>query len=270
MKEEIHHKIEAYLQGRMSASELKTFEEELNTNAVLKEEVALYKAINLHVMDIDDDQEVFEDSPYKQELTKYISSDEGRTLDNRLLTIGQKYHDQTKPEKTFSIHKKGVIYFLMATAAMLAIVFGTSIFTEPSGADLYASYYTPEELPSFKTRSDETSVLKKATTYFNASKIKEASIAFNTYIEISKEPDPLVYIYTGLIQAEQGHLEQAIEQFTLLENADTIDTSKALWYKVLIYLKFEEKAKAKETLLLILQDTNNFKYKEAQKLLGEV
>ena len=80
----------------------------------------------------------------------------------------------------------------------------------------------------------------------------------------------MVYVYTGLIYSEKENLEKAIEQFDLLENAQSLDRSRAVWYKALTYLKFDKVAKAKEMLTRILEDPSNYNYKEAKELLEKL
>ena len=91
------------------------------------------------------------------------------------------------------------------------------------------------------------------------------------YIDKQDEDlEPLVYIYSGLIYAEKNNLTKAIEQFTILEKSNTIDSSRSLWYKVLVYLKFDKKKEAKNVLIILLEDIDNYKYEEAKELLGKL
>ena len=73
-----------------------------------------------------------------------------------------------------------------------------------------------------------------------------------------------------MIQAEQGNLNTAIKQFEILENLGIEDSSRALWYKALIYLKFNKKAEAEELLNTIVLKASNYKYKKAKELLDEL
>ncbi len=94
---------------------------------------------------------------------------------------------------------------------------------------------------------------------------------FQEYINThTEEINPLVYIYTELIYSEKNELDKAVREFQILENSNSIDSSRALWYKALTYLKFDKTTKGKEILLRILKDSTNYKYKEAKELLGKL
>jgi hypothetical protein len=79
-----------------------------------------------------------------------------------------------------------------------------------------------------------------------------------------------VYVYTGLIYSEKENLQESIAQFDLLEKSQSLDRSRALWYKALTYLKFDKVAEAKAMLTSILEDPSNYNYKEAKELLEKL
>ena len=270
MEEERYHNIEAYLSGTMSDEALTTFDAELSVDVDLKEEVTLYKAINFHLTGVENDQETFVKSAYKQSLGHFVQSEEGQLTDTQLKTIGDRYHRSAKKKNKGSITKSRTLYLILSSAAVFAFIFITVLNKKASGTDLYASYFNPKELPSFTTRGDGGILLAKATSSFAESRFPEALDGFNTYLKEQDAFNPLVYIYTGLIQAEQGDIEKAIAQFELLENANTIDKSKALWYKALTYLKFEKKTIAKKVLGEIIENPANYKFKEAQELIKKL
>jgi len=270
MEEKIYHKIEAYLSGTMSDKDILEFEATLQNDTILKEEVELYKAINFHLTEVEDDQEVFTESPYKRTLGNFVGSEEGRALDIQLKSIGEHYHLSEEKKNKKRSNRSRLTYLLVSSAAVFVFVLIVLTNKQTAESDLFASYYNPDDLPSFVTRGDGNSPLAEATANFNASKWEEALKDFNRYIKEEEEFNPLVFIYTGLIQMEQGNLKEAIQQFELLENADTIDTSKALWYKTLTYLKFNKRAEAKIILAKILKNSANYKFKEAQKLLKDI
>lgn len=270
MEEKVYHNIQSYLGGTMSANVLMAFEEELKTNSELREEVELYKSIIYHLKDIDNEEEVFSDTTYKQTLTSFVTSEEGHELDVKLKAIGKAYHTTSKKKAKQKTKKSRVIYFALSTAAVFAVVFSMLNFGNTSGVDLYNSYYESSDLPSFVSRGEEKTLLSKATISFNTLQLDKALQQFTDYIDKKEDVNPLVFIYTGLIKAEQGDIQLAIQQFDLLENSNAIDKSKALWFKALTYLRFEQKPKAKAVLQTIISDSNNFKFKEAKELLEKI
>ncbi len=263
---EIHEQIERFLSGAMSDVEMKQFQKEMIGNSALQEEVALYQSINFHLNEDVEDDTISDNSEYNRKLKEYIGSEQGEKIQAILLEEKYKYHNGLSQNKS----SKRIFYYVASTAA--AVVFVISFFfLKYSEKDLYADYYKIEELPSFTSRSGKSSLLTSAKSNFRNKQFDKSLSDFNEYIEKDAEGvDPLIYIYTGLIYSEKNELEKAIEQLTLLENSDNIDNTRAFWYKVLVYLKFDKKVEAKEMLSFILKDPNNYKYKEAKEILEKL
>ncbi len=266
MEEHVYKRIEAYISGNMSAEDAQQFESEMATQPDLKEEVALYTSINHHLTETE-----FEDTnyntTYKKEIDTYIESEEGKALKKKLLKVKEAYKATSQEEAPTS--KTRPLYYILSIAAVVILVFGL-LFTGNSNTDLYTDYYQSSELPSFTSRSDETSLLSKASLAFKNNDLDTSLSDFKEYLSVSKEIDPLVYVYTGLIHAEKGNLEKAIAQFDLLETSQSLDNSRALWYKALTYIKFDESTRAKEILTTLLENPSNYKYTEAKELLDKL
>ncbi|WP_299439771.1 hypothetical protein [uncultured Aquimarina sp.] len=267
MEEEMYMKIEKYFSGHMPKEEMIQFQKEIDTNTILKEEVTLYKAINFHLSDTAYEDDSFYNTDYKKKLDTYIKSDTGKKIKENLLNARAEQEQRPKNNKSSS---KRFLYVAISTAAMVLLIFGF-LFIDGSEKDLFAEYYKVEELPSFTSRSGKTSLLSTAKSNFRATNFDAALSNFEEYILVSdKDLDPLVFIYTSLIYAEKNDLKKAIEQLTILENSNSIDRSRSLWYKALVYLKFEKKSEAKKTLNVLLENENNYKYLEAKKLLEKL
>ncbi len=265
MEEEVYKKIEAYLSGRMSTEDTHQFELEVASKPDLKDELALYKSITHHLTNTSDEDAAGYDSKHKKEIEAYIQSEEGKAIKKKLLKINEDYKTTSKKENP----KRRSLYYVVSLAAIFVLLFGL-FFTSNSNADLYTDYYKPSELPSFTSRSDQASLLSKASTAFKEGNLDISLTSFQEYNITAKEINPLVYVYTGLIYSEKGNLEEAIKQLDLLENSQSLDNSRALWYKALTYLKFDKSTNAKETLISIIRDSTNYKYKEAKELLAKL
>lgn len=268
MEEDIHKKIEAYLSKAMTEDEITQFEKDIAANTELKEEVILYKSLNHHLTDTTYDDDSFFDGAHKKEIETYIQSEEGEAIKKRLLKVKEDYMSTSAMEKP-KVKTRSLYYILSAVAAVI-LLFGL-LFTRNSNISLYNDYYQISELPSFISRSDESSLTSKATSYFKKGDLDNSLTSFKEYIEnAGKDVDPRVYIYTGIIYSEKENLKEAIAQFDLLEKSKSLDRSRALWYKTLTYLKFDKTSEVKETLALILKDSTNYKYAEAKELLGKL
>lgn len=266
MEEDIYIKIEAYLGGSMTHDEVVQFEKDIATNAALKDEVTLYKSLNHHLTDTTYDDDSFSDTAYKKEIETYIQSDEGNAIKKKLLKVKEDYTVTSEKEKP----KIRSLYYILSAAAAVILLFGL-LFTGNSNASLYTDYYQTGDLPSFTNRSDQATLIAKATAYFKEGDFDTSLSSFQEYIEeVGKDIDPRVHIYTGLIYSEKKDLQKAITEFDLLETSESLDHSRALWYKALTYLKFDKTAEAKEMLDRILKDSTNYKYTEAKELLGKL
>ena len=265
MEEEVYKKIEAYLSGSMPAEDAKQFEAEIASQPQLKEEVTLYKSINHHLTGTSDDDDSLSGVAYKKEIDAYIQSEEGEAIKKKLLKVKEDYKVTSGKSKP----KTRSLYYILSAAAAVILLFGL-FFTGNSNESLYTDYYQTSDLPSFTNRSDPASVLSTASTAFKEGNLDTSLTTFQEYLSAGKEVDPLVYVYTGLIYSKKENLEKAIEQFDLLENAQSLDRSRAVWYKALTYLKFDKVAKAKEMLTRILEDPSNYNYKEAKELLEKL
>lgn len=264
-EEEVHKKIEAYLSESMPKKEAQQFELEVASQPYLKKELALYKSMTHHLTNTSDQDTTQYGIKYKKEIDAYIQSEEGKAIKKKLSKVKEDY--KTTSEKKNS--KIRPLYYLLSAVAVLVLLFGI-FFTGNSNENLYKAYYQSTELPSFTSRSDQASLLSKGSTTFKEGKLDVSLTSFQEYITIGKGVNPLVYVYTGLIYSEKGNLEEAITQLDLLENSQSLDSSRALWYKALTYVKFDRLINAKQALRAILDDPSNYKYSEAKELLEKL
>lgn len=266
MEEHIYKKIEAYISGRMSEEETKQFELEMASRPELKEEVTLYTSINHHLTDTTFEDESFSDSAHKKEIETYLKSQEATDIKKKLSRVQEDYMATSSKKKP----KIRPLYYIVSAAAVLLLLFGL-LFPLQSNTNIYKDYYQTSELPSFTSRSDQKSLLSEASTSFKNGDVDKALTDFKKYIvNANSEIDPLVYIYTGLIYSEKGNLKDAIAQLHLLEKSNSLDRSRALWYKALVYIKFDHVSEAKEILNKILENPTNYKYNTAKELLDKL
>lgn len=268
MKE--HTEIENYITGNMSARALAQFEKRLGKDEDLAEEVSLQSSINLHLIDKSylDDNPIFDKKP----ILNFLKSEEATKLKSTLTKINDNYQTSTTKIKGDKI-KNQVLYFLISTAAILIIAIFTFNYTNSgSSNELYASYHKVEDLPSFQTRSSKFGNLMSASQLYREGSYEEALILFDNYTSNTptSETNKLVFIYKALIWSEKGDLGKAIEQLDLLQYSNSIDNGRALWYKALVFIKFDKRDNAKDILLNILKNPQNYKFKEANDLLSKV
>lgn len=160
----------------------------------------------------------------------------------------------------------------MTSIAAVVLLFAGVYFSSSSSnnSELYASYYTSSDLPSFTTRSGDDNLLSKATTSYRGEDYDKALSLFETYIKTSDAVDPLAYIYTGMIYAEKNQLDASISQLELLEKSNSIDAERAYWFKALVYLKFDDKQSAIKNLKVLQSSKSNYKKTQVNDLLDEL
>jgi len=258
------HHIERYLSGDMTTQEKKKFLQEVKNDAALKEALELEDGLRKHLKGDFETAKLFQQSSYKKELSNFISSPDGR-FSKIKIKEAQDLYFKSKVSKTKWVR------IITTSAAILMILFGLFyMFTQPSSENLYAQYYDPTDLPSFTQRTDKTNKLSAITQSFKDEQWLKTQEEIDVYLNSATQINPLVYIYQGLTSTEQGNLPDAISAYERLENAETIDASRAFWFKALTYLKFNNKEKATEVLQTITQDQNNYKYREAVILLNKL
>ncbi|WP_299244998.1 hypothetical protein [uncultured Aquimarina sp.] len=257
--------IDDYLSGAMSASEKKAFEERVANDSVLAEELKLQKDMQIIYEDqewLQGDTEALQTEKATQ-LKSFYESEEATNIKSAIQEVIAENRSESK-NKTF---------WFIGIAASIAVLITVSLFVfkDNNYDELYASYIHMDEIPSLVTRGEDTNkLLENAQLLFEDKKYKEATESFAAYHAKETAIDPLSYIYSGIAYIELNKFDEAIAQFELLADSNTLQSKKANWYKALVFLKQKNKAKLKDILQMIILNKNNYKYKEAQELLEEI
>ncbi|WP_299439705.1 hypothetical protein [uncultured Aquimarina sp.] len=257
--------IDDYLSGTMSTSEKEVFEEKLRTDTELAKELKLQRDM-LAVYDdqewLEGDKEILKTDKATQ-LKSFYESDEAASLKSTINEVISENRSNSQ-NKTF---------WFIGVAASIAVLISVSLFVfkDTNYDELYASYVHIDEIPSLVTRGEDANkILEKAQLLFEDKKYQKATESFAAYHKKETAIDPLSYIYNGIAYTELNKFDEALAQFELLGNSNTLQSKKTNWYKALVFLKQKRKRKLKDVLQTILSDTSNYKYKEAQELLGKI
>ncbi|WP_027392303.1 tetratricopeptide repeat protein [Aquimarina latercula] len=257
--------IDDYLSGNMSTSEKQAFEARLLTDTELSEELKLQQ----------DMQTIYEDQKWVEgnkdalktteatQLKAFYQSDEAATLKSTINEVISENRSNSQ-SKTF---------WFIGIAASIAVLITVSLFVfkETNYDELYASYIHLDEIPSLVTRGEDTNkMLEDAQLLFEEQKYQKATELFTTYHQKEKSIDPLSYIYNGISYVELNKFDEALSQFQLLRDSNTLQAKKANWYKALVYLKQKDKKELIAVLQTIVSDSNAYKYQEAKELLTEI
>ncbi len=101
---------------------------------------------------------------------------------------------------------------------------------------------------------------------FKNKEYKEAITTLTT-IETNDEFYPYALLYIGASYEQLNENERALVSFDkLTQLTDFEEYSKGYWYKLLLYLKLNNRQKALEMKAIILENKNNYNYKKALEL----
>ncbi|WP_299257123.1 hypothetical protein [uncultured Aquimarina sp.] len=257
--------IDDYLSGTMSASEKQAFEKRVAEDSALAEELKLQK----------DMLTIYEDEEWVQGDKKVLKTDKALQLksfyeSDKAVNLKSTINEVIAENRSSSQSKT---FWFIGIAASIAVLITISLFVfkDTNYDELYASYVHMDEIPSLVTRGeDANTLLENAQLLFEDKKYQEATESFATYHEKEIAIDPLSYIYNGIAYIELNKFDEALAQFELLTNSNTLQSKKANWYKALVFLKEKNKRKLKTVLQTITADKSNYKYTEAQELLDKI
>ncbi len=258
---ELLETIDNYLKGELSEMELSNFEKQILENKELEELVLIQKKLfevnNFDTINIERNVASDEDyNYYKEQLLK----EENQELFAKIKEIGQK-ENQPKYGK-----KRGYLKYYIA--ASIAIFFSV-VFVLNSNSSLDNYYYENvnwEELPSFVSKEQSVSNFTKAETLFRNKEHEKAILIFSS-IQPDDELHPYALMYIGASYDELNKNDEALQVFDkLIKLPEFEESSRGYWYKLLIYLKENNKDKAIEMRSLILKSSSNFNYEKAKNL----
>lgn len=163
-------------------------------------------------------------------------------------------------------------FLLVAVSVTLVIVtsVGVYLMNGPSSGSLYNEYYSTSDLPSLVQRNVESTTLEEATLEFEGGDFGDALVLYEKYRMETPEPRPEAYLYEGMSQLELDDFEGAVKSFDRFINSNSVDRLKGLWFKALAYLKAEDIQNARAVLSNITEDSSNFNYQKARKLLEKL
>ena len=252
MQNELFEKIELYLNNELKGEELRLFEEQLENDEKLREQVVLYKTIG-------------------NEMRQQMSGNEDEEqLKRTLADLNKKYfHQPGSSAGVLSLNKRRRWMFA-AAAILLLLIAGVYwyFFTGSKGNEtLYAQYAIHQPLSFQRGGKDTSGILQDAIAAYNNKKFKEALIYLDLYLRKDSTDAELV-LAKNICLTETGNPEQAIVGFDQLAEENKIFKYQALWYKALAYLKQNDKAGCKKILGSIPADADT--YPKAKKLLQEL
>jgi tetratricopeptide (TPR) repeat protein len=168
-------------------------------------------------------------------------------------------HFKRDPSKVVSL--KWLTYLVAASVVLLV---GLFIFNPGSKPDF--NEYNQYENAYLTERGEGIDNLKQAEIAFNAKNYKAAIPLFETILKENKTAE-IQYFY-GISLLETNQIKQAEAVFNEIKSGNSIYKDKAIWSLALAKLKQKDYKAAKEILLTIPSDFEN--YDKVQELLEKL
>lgn len=231
-------RIDRYLSGAMSSSERQAFEQELTTNAELREQVQLQRSM----------QQFLQHKEERQELQQKLTQTGGDFFQIR----------QARPR----LWVRWAAGSAAAAAVVLLVVW--QFLLQPSLYDTYADF---PPLTLTEKSADTPVDWSQTEAAFNGGDYATAAEQLAQYLQTYPD-DQQAQLYLGIARMELGQAEEANELFRQLADASADIRPYAIWYRALNYLKADKKDNCRAVLEAIPQ-ASPF-YEEAQELLGKL
>jgi len=262
LSENLQNQADDYLKDTLSIHAKKAFEVLLQENQELVDYVAINKEMQAHYNE--EDWSFVEEDAETVELEEYLKSDEAKALKASVKKVNDRFVKE-RPS-----NRRNYFSYLAIAASVIVFV-GYFVFNDsPTSLEVYSDYNDWSNLPSLTSRGDSDNVLLvNGEKAFLNKEYKEAAIYFEDFLTTSNNSANAL-LYYGVSNIELGHYAKALDAFNQLISSETLDRSKGYWYKMLTYLKMEDKKNAIIQLELIVKDSGNYKFVEAQELLEKL
>lgn len=230
-----------FLEGEMDEQERQLFQEELDNDKSLKEDVKLYENISstLKYTYAPDSNDVKFKSDLEQHNKRNFSSKKPKTI-------------------IISFQK----YWFAAAAIVIAV-----LIWAPWNKNLYDNYSKIEMVAVAERGDNSQQLLISATDEFNKKNFKEAREKLKVLVT-EKPDDHMLKFYYGITLLETGEIAFAKENFDKVYSGQSIFKYDAAFYNALAYLKENKKEKAKAWLLKIDKDADI--YEKAIEVLSKL
>ena len=245
--------IEKYLGGLLSAEQTAAFEQRLQGDAELADQVTIFKMMPNYLQ-----EDAFPDSTYEQDHPKakaYLDEllkEDTRALKDHLNLKSENFLNNTSSHSTM-----GVWRVLRVAAVLLIMVAAATFLFRPSEPERLYSRYAEHEDLVLNIRGDGDQLAQQAETLFNAGKFGKALpilTQLHEQMEELEEPRYDLQLAMGIAQVETGMSDQAIQTFTSIYNTDALIRDDALFYQALTELRSGNK-EAASTILETVKNT---------------
>lgn len=185
------------------------------------------------------------------------------------LKLSQLEKNRQERLKTSTLRRSSVLKFaaVFAGAAVIAslLLFSSRTLTSEEIIDrYYLSYEAPSAQRSLPYEANTDYLL--GLKYYNAHDYKNAAFQFAKVLEINPD-DMQTHMLSGVSNMEDKRYSEAEKSFiTVIDDNNNLFIESASWYLALCYVKTEERDKAQEMLVSIMNE-GGFYSRDAKKVI---
>ena len=236
--------IQPFLDGELSREELDWISKELKSNAVLADDIKLYREIDSAIRE----QDVME-------------------LRNQLEVIHNSMDDSTRNPKRVPRYRRTISY---AAIASLAILISVGVLykiqnRKLSNMEIYEKYYEPYDVTMvYRSAGDNADMLyQQARMKYEAGQYSEAIILFEKLLA-TDPADMATTLYSGISYLEVEQYNKADRSFSeIIAHNDNLFIEQAEWYLGFCYLMTDETEKARRHFEKIAGSLSSYRDKAA-------
>ncbi|OUR98136.1 hypothetical protein A9Q86_13835 [Flavobacteriales bacterium 33_180_T64] len=265
LNKDTYDRIMSYLNGDMTSTQKDDFERDCKNDIELNETVNIMK--NMTIIYGSEDWYALKNGSDKiKETSLLFNNDDVKQFSNKVRASQERYKSKTLNKTSKVLRYVASIAAIGLLAFFLNYYFNINNTTE----DLFSTYYTTQDLPSFTVQNSDINTTAKAELLFKEEKFHEALELFNSINENSSMTNPNIILYSAMCNLELEKYDIALNYLEELEHSNTIDFHKSYWFKSLLYLKQNQNDKAILTLKILSKNKNYFNHDKAIELLKEL
>ena len=260
--------IERYLHHQMNSEELLLFQQKMEADALLKEDVLLQQSIH-NAFSNEATIEVNQ-SPKNKEVEKIrtlLRSEKYENIFSNIKSNTANYLEQQKKSSRKKYKYRAMSAIAAVFIALITIIPFSQNNTTPS---YYTEYANWNNIPSFVEKGNAEKNLAAVEKNYKLKNYNAVIDLIHSLADTTKIKHPNLSIYLGASYFHTSNYDKALEIFNDFSTSDAYDSSKGYWYTALVYLKQEKLDEAKKILELITKDASNYNYKKATELLQEM
>jgi tetratricopeptide (TPR) repeat protein len=268
-----------YIDGRLTGKELEEFEQALENDPDLKNDLEKFKALHIAaektIRQDKPEEEEYEIDKETDELSRDDISKYGKEKRDQSDTDMVHFEEMLKNAERDHLNERGgrfkkTMFIWYGAAAIVFIILAVSVFlivrtNKLNTLDLYATFFEPyvksEKVFELTRSSDD---FYYAVKVFEAGDYSRAAILFSNLSD-SVELKAYALFYSGITSMELGKWDEAISS---LKNAIGCGEDQiaydSRWYLGLCYLRVDDEESARRQFEILASEKNEYTRKSRQ------